>query len=160
MAAVDPKKPVIASLLDRLIDDRPDLKSEGRFTPQLSDLRQSVRRDLENLLNSRVSVCSLPPELTELPQSVVGFGIPDISGADLGTERKRKEFLRSVQVAIRQFEPRFKSVRVHLLQSEEYVDRTLRFRIDAVMYADPLPETVVFDSSFEPSSGQFRVKGV
>jgi len=158
---VDVNKPVISSILDRLIDDRPDQKVETtRYVPQLRDLRQSVRRDLENLLNSRISAATIPSHFMELQRSVVGYGIPDISGADLSTERKRREFLRSVQEAIQRFEPRFKSVRVQLLASDEYVDRTLRFRIDAVMYADPLPESIVFDSSFEPKSGQFKVKGI
>lgn len=157
---MDSKKPVVASILDRLIDDRPDQKVEtARFEPQIRDLKISVRRDLECLLNSRVSAFSLPAHLTELPQSVVGYGIPDISGTDLGTARKRTEFLRSVQHAIERFEPRFKSVRVRLVATDQYTDRTLRFRIHAVMYADPMPESVVFDSAFDPSDGKFRVQG-
>ena len=38
-------------------------------------------------------------------------------------------------------------------------DRVIRFRIDALLHADPAPEPVVFDSQLEPSSNLFKVNG-
>jgi type VI secretion system protein ImpF len=50
-------------------------------------------------------------------------------------------------------------VSVDLASSADTTDRTLRFRIDAVLRADPVPEPVVFDSTMEPSTGMFAVTG-
>jgi len=38
-------------------------------------------------------------------------------------------------------------------------DRSLRFHIDALMYAEPAPERVSFDSLLDPSSQSFSVVG-
>ena len=50
------------------------------------------------------------------------------------------------------FEPRFKEVKVAYVENKDQKDRTLRFRIDAMLYADPTPEVIVFDSVLEPIS--------
>ena len=73
-------------MLDRLLDHEPDVRREApRSRNQvLRELKQSVRRDLENLLNTRVRCIPLPPELKELKQSLVNYGIPDLTGASLG----------------------------------------------------------------------------
>ena len=68
------------------------------------------------------------------------------------------QFVRSIESVIRRYEPRFKSIRVTLLDNVEPLDRTLRFRVDAVVYAEPAPEAVVFDSSLEPVTGNVEVK--
>jgi type VI secretion system protein ImpF len=101
----------------------------------------------------------LRPEWTELKQSLVNYGIPDITGMSLGSGKEREDFCRLIQSIIQQYEPRFKSVRVHLLSSTEALDRTFRFRIDALLHADPAPEPIVFDSTLEPATEQFEVKG-
>ncbi len=76
------------------------------------------------------------------------------------TEKDRRAFARLLQTVIREHEPRFKSVKVQLLDNAEPLDRTLRFRIDALLYAEPAPEPVAFDSTLKPISGNFEVKGV
>jgi type VI secretion system protein ImpF len=46
-----------------------------------------------------------------------------------------------------------------MLDNAEPLDRTLRFRIDATLYAEPAPEPVVFDSSLQPATGDVHVRG-
>lgn len=160
MARVDPKQPLLPSVLDRLLDDEPDRKKEAeRPTSQgLRLLRHAMRRDLENLLNTRQRAIELPSELEELHRSIADFGIPDITGTNLAAASARRHLIRSIEAAIRRFEPRFKSVRVALVESEDPLDRVLRFRIDGMVYAEPLPESVVFDSAVEPVSRTFEVQ--
>jgi type VI secretion system protein ImpF len=43
-------------------------------------------------------------------------------------------------------------------ENSDALDRTLRFRIDALLYAEPAPEPVVFDSQLEPSSATIEIK--
>ena len=154
-------QPLVPSILDRLIDENPENSREPiKLRNQvISELRQSIRRDLENLLNTRWRCESWSPELTELDRSLVRYGIPDISAANLSSEKGRWEFIRIVEETIQLFEPRFKSVHVKFVENLDYTDRTLRFRIDAMLYGHPAPEPIVFDSAVEPSTGEFSVEG-
>jgi type VI secretion system protein ImpF len=71
----------------------------------------------------------------------------------------REEFRRAVERVIRRFEPRFQTVSVKLVDDPAQLDRTLRFRIDALMHAEPAPEYVSFDSTLNPGSHSFSVVG-
>ncbi len=162
MAKIKAEQPLVPSVLDRLLDYEPEVSREpvpGRHQV-LRDLKQAVRRDLENLLNTRLRWQTWPSALTELERSLVNYGIPDFAGVNLGTAKDREEVCRFLQTVIRQYEPRFKTVTVHLLSNTEPLDRTLRFRIEALLQADPAPEPVVFDSTLKPATGSFHVEGV
>jgi type VI secretion system protein ImpF len=160
MARVDPRKPLQPSVLDRLLDDEPDRRKEAARPPSqgLRQLRRAMRRDLQNLLNTRQPAVEVPRELAELERSIADFGIPDITGTNLASDDARRRLLRSIEGAIRRFEPRFKSVKVTAVEDPDQIDRVLRFRINGVVYADPLPEAVVFDSTVEPVSRTFEVE--
>jgi type VI secretion system protein ImpF len=100
-----------------------------------------------------------PADLDELAVSLASYGLPDVTGADLGAARDREGFRRLLEEVIRRFEPRFKRVGVTMLENTDPSDRTLRFRIDALLYAEPAPEPVVFDSSVQTATGTVEVKG-
>jgi type VI secretion system protein ImpF len=162
MPRVEQTQPLVPSVLDRLLDDEPDVSREpprGR-SQVLRELRRSLRRDLEDLLNTRQSYLSWPPELAELNLSLLNYGLPDFSGSGMGAASARDEFCHTLEGLLRQYEPRFQSVQVQLLTNSEPLDRTLRFRIDALLRVDPAPEPIVFDSLLEPASGTFAVKEV
>lgn len=161
MARIRAEQPLVPSVLDRLIDEQPTATREAPKTRNqvLRELKRSLRRDLENLLNTRWRCTTWPQNLEELELSLVNYGIPDITAADLGSALNRAEFRRVVETVIRQFEPRFKSVKVEMLDNVETLDRTLRFRIDALLYAEPAPEPVLFDSALQPATGNVEVKG-
>jgi type VI secretion system protein ImpF len=167
MPTFEANDPLLPSLLDRLIDDDPTSPHEeprNQFQ-RLRQLKQSVRRDLENLLNTRWRAVGWPRELEPhddnrqpmLDTSVANYGIPDFTGANLGSVGSREDFVRVIQEAIRRFEPRLRRVKVELVDSSEREDRTMRFRIDAMLLAEPEPEPVVFDSALEPTTGSFRI---
>lgn len=161
MAKARTDTPLLPSVLDRLIDDAPEasrdpIRSDGQA---LRAIVQSVRRDLEALLNSRRRFKSWPAEFKELHESSVGYGLPDVTGKDLSSSQGREEFRKGVEQVIRTYEPRFQAVHVQMLSNADEIDRTLRFRVDAVLRADPVPIEVVFDSQLEPSTGSFDVKG-
>ncbi len=162
MARIKSDQPLVPSVLDRLLDNEPDVSREAprNHNQILADLKLSLRRDLENLLNTRCRCLTRPSDLTELDKSLANYGVSDITGADLGPSKNREQFCRSLQAILRQYEPRFKSVSVLLQTNADPLDRTLRFRIDGLVHADPAPEPVIFDSSMKPASGSFEVKGV
>jgi type VI secretion system protein ImpF len=160
MVQADKKKKLRPSVLDRLIDSDCDnnLEKDTEQSQQLRQLRHSVRRDLENLLNTRFRMLAPPDEYNELQKSLLNYGLPDLATVNISDNMKRKEFVEHLETILAQFEPRFKNVKVHFLENSDTLDRSLRFRIDAVLYADPMPETVVFDSILEPVSRTVNVK--
>jgi type VI secretion system protein ImpF len=161
MASISDDRQLVPTILDRLLDDNPGqahdpLRTSGFL---LRELKKSVRRDLENLLNTRYRCREIPTHLEELETSLLNYGIPDFTGAVFANEDDRKELRRIIERIIRRFEPRFKEVTVHLDTKSTSNDRVIRFRIDALLHADPAPEPVVFDSQLEPSSNLFFVSG-
>ncbi len=161
MAKISRDQLLVPSIIDRLVDLDPSAKTElpKSRNQVLSEMKESVRRDLENLLNTRWRCGAVPDDLKELKVSLVNYGIPDFIGNKLGNLRDREDFRRTIERLVRDFEPRFKTVTVKLLENRDGADRTLRFRIDGMLYAEPAPEPVVFDTSLEPAAQSFQVKG-
>jgi type VI secretion system protein ImpF len=159
MAKIRDSDELTPSLLDRLLDDEPQRRHE---LPQsrgqlLRELKHSVRRDLENLLNTRWQCRSVPSELAELQVSLVNYGIPDFSGARLSTTAGREQLRSIVERSVGHFEPRLTKVRVTLLPPNDELDRRLRLRIDAMLRVEPHPEPVVFDSELKRATSTFEV---
>jgi type VI secretion system protein ImpF len=162
MPAPDEARTPVTSVLDRLLDHDPGVSREPpRSRHQvLRDLKEAVRRDLENLLNTRHSWLNWRPALKELNQSLLNYGLPDFTGAAMGSAGEREEFCRTLQSVLRRCEPRFQSVTVRQLDNAAPLDRTLRFRIDALLRLDPAPEPITFDSMLEPASATVAVNRV
>ena len=159
MARIDLDQPLLPSILDRLLDSDPGArrdapKSRGQH---LAEMRRAVRRDLEALLNTRQRCISSPSDLKELDSSLVSYGITDFASLGLATDGERVAFCRDLEDVIRRSEPRFVSVSVTLLRNQDEVDRTMRFRIEALMYADPAPEAIVFDSFVDPAAREIKL---
>ena len=146
------KKKIKPSIIDRLIDHEPENRHEvtSQHAFILNNLKNSVRRDLESLFNTRFRIAEFPEEYRELEQSLVNYGLPDLATINIIDIDKRIAFCQKVENIIRYYEPRFKSVRVKYLNNTDEKDRTLRFRIEAVLYAEPNPEVIIFDSILEP----------
>lgn len=147
------RDPVQVSVLDRLLDDAPGERAEvpASRSATLAALRAAVRRDLEALLNSRLRPRGTPKDLAEIDASVVGYGIPDFVAVSAEGGEWRERLRRALEDAIRRHEPRFIRVSVALLAEGEGLERSIRFRIEALMRADPAPEQLSFDSRLEPA---------
>jgi type VI secretion system protein ImpF len=89
----------------------------------------------------------------------VNFGVPDFTSGYFASEDRREAFRRSVEAAIAAFEPRLKAVKVTVLPFSDETDRTLRLRVEALMLADPEPEPVSFDTTFDSAAMAFVVQG-
>lgn len=162
MARINKKKKLRPSILERLIDNEPhnqtEIDQEGYQL--VKQLRESVRRDLENLLNTRYHVIEPPEELLQLEKSLLNYGLPDLATVNIIDINKRQKFIEKLEKTLAEFEPRFKSVKVSYFENKDHADRTLRFRIDAEIYADPLPEVIIFDSILESVTRTVSVQEV
>jgi type VI secretion system protein ImpF len=157
MSRHDALPQLLPSVLDRLIDKEPTSQVEAPTPPPvvLREIRLAVRRDLENLLNTRRLHKAPAKDDDPLALSTVGYGIPDFTGAAANTEA----MLAAIEDAIRRFEPRLKNVRVQLDGPKQTVDRTLRFRIEGTLWIEPLREPVAFRSKWESSTSSMQVEG-
>jgi len=160
MARIDSDVNIVPSILDRLLDDEPEISTEPASTriKNLRSLERSVARDLEALLNSRQETLQeLPSEFKEVSRSLLTYGLPDFTSFSLLTQEDRLRIRRSVEDAINRFEPRLLRVRVALEAPREH-DRGLRFRIDAFLRVDPSPEPVTFDAVLQMNTQQYVIQ--
>lgn len=160
MARVNKKKDLRPSIMDRLIDNDPrnQIEIDSGQHQKLKDLRQSVRRDLENLFNTRIRLIEPDEKFNQLKLSILNYGLPDLATVNLYNIERRREFVQQMERLLLEFEPRFKSVNVVYIENTNASERMLRFRIDGTLYADPSPEVVVFDSVLEPVSRNVSVE--
>jgi type VI secretion system protein ImpF len=147
------------SVLDRLIDDEPDVEVEApaHRARRLADLKVQVKRDLEWLLNSRRAPLEIPAGLADVRDSLLTFGLPDFTHANLSAGEGQAELRRSIERAIERFEPRLSDVVVTLVECRDF-DRSLRFRIDARLRVEPAPEPITFDSLLKLPTKSFEVQ--
>lgn len=159
MSTIRADDPLAPSVMDRLFDDNPAVTRESPkgYNQVLRELKQSVRRDLENLLNTRRRCTSFPKELVEIDQSLTTYGIPDFSRSDLESSTMRHRFEELITRTIEFYEPRFVRVSVRVIDNEDPLDHTLRFQIDALLYAEPNPEPVIFETSLEPVTQSIQI---
>jgi type VI secretion system protein ImpF len=160
MALASNKVNMVPSVLDRLLDDEPQISKEPSINrvQNLRSLERAVGRDLEALLNSRQeALVELPSEFVELNQSILIYGLPDLTSMSLLNQDDRNRIRRSVEQAIAVFEPRLERVRVAIEAPREH-DRGLRFRIDAMLRVDPAPEPVTFDAILHLNTQQYEIQ--
>lgn len=149
------------SVLDRLIDQEPKRTTEAppSAAQSLRDLKSSLRRDIEWLLNTRCSIQEPPAGSTELLRSLYVYGLPDVCSLSLSSTRDFRRLSRAMEAALATFEPRLRSIRVALVPVSDRTSRVLRFQIEGVLRLEPVPEHVTFDTMLELTSGEYEVKG-
>lgn len=145
------------SLLDRLLADQNDGLEGLTLTYSLDQLRQSVARDVEALLNSRTAIDF--DQLEGMPharKSVICFGIRDFVGRVLTNSEEQRFIAGSLSHAISSFEPRLRNVNIEFHQRPGTLN-SLAFTIRAVLMAHPSAEPVAFDALLQPSLSRFSV---
>jgi len=161
MARWEPEQTVTQSLLERLIDRDPGNSHDPPPTRAASvrQLKASLRRDLEWLLNSRRTPEAVGSEFQELEQSLYNFGLPDATTLSRDSLRDRTKLTRMIEETLRTFEPRLSQIQVVLVESATGSQHVMRFQIEALLDMDPSPEHISFDTLLQLSSGEYQVKG-
>jgi len=145
---------VTQSLLDRLIDvdDWPTTRSNS-----MRMYRDSLKRDVEWLLNTRRPPIDNIQNYPKASASVIHFGLTDINAFTGSAERDENALLASILQSLREFEPRIESPRVFLVRNDT-ANRHIRFHIEGRIQFDNVPEDITFDTILELSSGEYEVK--
>jgi type VI secretion system protein ImpF len=145
-------------LLDRLMGDY-RLSNAGAAVPRLTleQLKDSVARDLEALLNTRIGI---PPQVfadyPEARRSIVNYGLIDFAGLCLSSTEHRSVICNSLKTAIESHEPRLNNVSAALELEKGSVNR-LAFVINATLHMDSASEAVNFNAVLQPSSLNYSI---
>ncbi len=160
MAKKEVERTVQQSLLDRLIDRDPTGGTEPPMTwaQSVAELKNSVRRDVEWLLNTRRIAEPAPKELPEVQKSLYHYGLPDISSISADSPEARMHLTRRIEEASVLFEPRLADVHVTVVDTAEEGERQIHFVIEGLLRMEPHPEQIAFDTVLEMLSGEFQVK--
>jgi type VI secretion system protein ImpF len=162
MAELTPQERLQPSLLDRLTDLAPAEPDESREQRVITAarLRECVTRDIAALLNcTRHWGGDELDGLDHVGNSVLNFGIPDLAGAALsGIDAAILQ--NRIRVALLDFEPRLiaETVQVTVSVDDTRMDsRSLSFRIEAQMWAQPMPLGLYLRTDVDLETGEFRV---
>jgi type VI secretion system protein ImpF len=147
-------------LLDRLVDYEPENRFETPLTraESLRQLRLSVKRDLEWLLNSTRMPIEIPESCKEVEKSLLFYGLPDISSVSGHDNARQLRLQRSLEEAIQTFEPRLSRARVISREKFRATKGSITFHVEALLMIDPAPERISFDTVLEISKGAYTVK--
>ena len=149
----------VPSLLDRLIDAAPLARTEPtRPALSLDQLKDSVARDVESLLNARHgSARDTLDRFTNVRHSIAAFGLDDFAAMSMASINDRAAICRSIERAIADHEPRLRTIRVEL-DRRDTATQKLRFSIRALLVVHPLQEPVNFDAVLQTTTQSYAVQ--
>jgi type VI secretion system protein ImpF len=149
----------LPSMLDRLIDPESGGTAWRRGYGE-TEMLAAVRRDLEDLLNTRRYAVNAIDEYPETRDSVASFGMPDVSDLPAATAKQRAALGLKISEAVRRFEPRLTDVQVRLIEDIDENDRfTLKYQISARLATEAASE-VNFETIVELGRGRSRVNSM
>ena len=145
-------------LLDRLLDmGVASDASAVRASVSIEQIKDSVARDIEALLNTRCGMAAGTIEpFREAARSVLSYGLIDFVGLSLDNPHDCDLICQSITQAISRHEPRLRSVRVSI-ERREHGGMGLNFHIQALLVVNPAREPVSFDAVLQPSTQQYSV---
>lgn len=145
-------------LFDRLLLPDSDVPEGLILTCSAEQLRDSVARDLERLLNARSAWLSVgDEEVGPLARaSVMCFGVPDFAARVLASSEDQRFIAQSLARAIETHEPRLRQVSI-AFQPGGGTKRALSFTIRATLVVRPARESVSFDALLLPSVSRYQV---
>jgi type VI secretion system protein ImpF len=159
MPRFGPRQQLMPTILDRLID--PEMVGAGaQWGYTISQMIDAVRRDVEELLNTRQSHQGLPEQFVETHRSIVAYGLPDFTSINVQRGKGIEEMGGMIESVIGMFEPRLRNIRatpVAAAGGEQSMEEPrVRFNIEATLFVDPFPE-VGFSTVVELLSGQASI---
>lgn len=145
-------------LFDRLMDTPVHGVASGTVSRlSIEELKDTVARDLEALLNTRTVIPEdLLKQYPECSRSIVTYGLNDFAGLSLSSSDDRAYICQCLEKAIARHEPRLRNVRASLEVHEGSINR-LNFAIAALLVVHSSQEAVNFDAVLQPSSLHYTI---
>lgn len=147
------------TLFEKLFDDQPRYVSE--INPlrrwNIDELKGSVARDLEALLNTRSSFSKSLDDYPLVRRSVLNFGILDFVGLSTANPEHCDRICREIEQTIADHDPRLSQIKVEMEMDSDHVG-SLLFTIRAVLVVYPINEMISFDAVLQPSTQQYSIR--
>ena len=146
-----------ALLFERLTDADPRSPMEEARpfrVHERQELKESVRRELARLLNTR---CPVPSHLLGARErSVLDYGVPDFSSLSATSGDDQNRLTSMVAQTVAAFEPRLRGVRV-IVEGVRPEDRALLLRVEAALAVGTHAEPVSFPVLIRTKTGEAEV---
>lgn len=133
-----------ALLFERLVDLEPSrrgVEDEPFRVHSVRALRESVRRELEQLLNTRCSIPLRQPSGVE--RSVIDYGLPDFSSLSASSGDDQNLLQELIRSTVSFFEPRLREVTITVEQLPRH-DRSLAVTIGGLLVVGDVLEPISF----------------
>jgi type VI secretion system protein ImpF len=142
----------VPGLLDRLMEE-----TGAAPRPGIEQLKDSLARELEALLNTRLG---FPPGRFDVfpatRSSILNYGLADFAGFCLSSSEDRAAICASLKDAIERHEPRLQNVSASLEREAGGVNR-LNFVIHATLQLADGLEPVNFNAVLQPSNLHYAI---
>ena len=153
------------SLVDRLsledssvLDRKHDQHFERiHYRDTVKQYKDSVKRDLEWLFNTRQTFDDRIERYPQIESSVYAYGLPDITSVNIGSVNDQRKLTEIMKRSLRLFERRLADVSIDF-QPVIGGSRSLQFTISGVLLMDPAPEEVRIDTILDSTSARYEVK--
>jgi len=153
-----------ASILDRLID------IEDNRTPyqpvlhpfvNLKELKWSILRDVENLLNTKRTILKIENiQHSELKKkSLLCYGVSEYFNVNLLKNEELNKLSQDLASNIKKFEPRLKNIEVQIHNSRYFI-KNLTFKVKATISLKPEKIPVYFDTTFSTNNEIFSITNI
>lgn len=147
------------TLFEKLFDDQPRYISE--INPlrrwNIDELKGSVARDLEALLNTRSCFSKSLDNYPLVRRSVLNFGILDFVGLSTANPEHCDRICHEIEQTIADHDPRLSQINVEMAMDSDHVG-SLLFTIRAVLVVYPINEMISFDAVLQPSTQQYSIR--
>lgn len=153
------------SLIDRLSMEDSDSREandrlhldKGHFRKMVKRYKDSVKRDLEWLFNTRRTFDHRIGQYPEIESSVYAWGLPDITSVNIGSVNDQRKLVEIMKESLRLFERRLTDIAIDF-DPVSGGSRSLQFRISGTLLMNPAPEPVTIDTVLDSTSARYEVK--
>jgi type VI secretion system protein ImpF len=103
-------------------------------------------------------VFEVPEGMPLLADSLLSYGLPDVTTMTVKSAEDQRDLGLALEATLKRFEPRLEDIVVSVANAS-VLERAFRFRIEARLRIDPVPEPISFDTTLQLGSRNFPVKG-
>ena len=160
----------VRGMLDRVLQLELSRRAELRRTVMLSSqqLRRSVLRDLESLLNTTAGEVDMDEDRVSLDAfptvraSVLNYGVPPLAG-HVRTTEDVQELAQKIEASVRHYEPRIRQVRVRVAEAGASAGQSLisplELIIEGELWGYPIAEHLLVRTVLDLDAGRIEVSG-
>jgi len=169
------------SIIDKIIGSDEALMIENENIPDFMiarfsndfnnyyDLKDSVSRDIEWLLNTRQYSTAPKKSYEELQASLYEYGLKNLTSEGFSIEKLTNLLQDDIQKTLETFEPRLSDIKVDFVDprkgtnkkesnTESNTEFLIRFSITAILKVQPKYKPVYFDTLFDIANKKYDVK--